>query len=443
MFHRKSSVQEAWARARAGIQRLAVGGDWAITQPAVTRRNLVWFWFDGFFASASDNIVVTYLVVYLVALGATQAQIGLMSSLSSLSAALLLMPGAMLVERVGKRRSLCLAGGGWARAALLLLAVLPLFLKDSALIYLAIALSISRDATANLSFPAWMSLSGDIVPFEGRGRFFSSRNFIMSVSGIIMTFLAGQLITRIHQPAGYQVALFAAFALGALSIYSFSHLTDRPHALAYPQVKAPVTPRALLRDITSQREFMTFAIITALWNFSLNIAGPFFTVYLVTDLHANAAMVGYTAIASSVSSMLAQRRVGDLNDRWGARRLTVIAGLLIPIVPFLWVFTTAAWQIIPINLVSGALWGAYNLGSFNYLLQMTPPERRARYSALFQIIVTVSLALGAALGSLVVTLLGFKAVFVASAGGRMLAALLFAFLAARGTRAARGLVEKS
>ena len=81
----------AWAaQTRSAFIKLATGGDWALAQTESTRRNLVWFWFDGMFASASDNIVNTYLVVYLLALGATQGQIGVMSSLSSLAAALVL-----------------------------------------------------------------------------------------------------------------------------------------------------------------------------------------------------------------------------------------------------------------------------------------------------------------------------------------------------------------
>lgn len=429
-------VSAAYERVRREFLRLATGGDWALTQSAATRRNLVWFWLDGFFASAADNIVATYLVVYLVALGATQAQIGLMSSLSSLSAALLLLPGAMLVERAGRRRGIVLAGGGWARFALLLLAVLPLFVPQSALIYLAIAVSVSRDAMANLSFPAWMSMTGDVVPFEGRGRFFSSRNFIMGLSGILMTFAAGQVITRLQQPVGYQAAMFAAFAIGILSVYSFGRLSDTLKPLAYPRTKVSLTPRALLGELTAHREFATFAAVTALWNFSLNIAGPFFNVYLVTELNADAAMVGLTTIASSASTMLAQRKLGELHDRWGSRRLTVISGLLIPAAPLAWAFTSATWQVIIINMISGMLWAGYNLGSFNYLLQITPDEQRARFSALFQIIVTISLALGAALGSLVVTKLGYQAVFFTSSAGRLAAAVLFAVLAAQATRRA-------
>jgi predicted MFS family arabinose efflux permease len=137
-------------------------------------------------------------------------------------------------------------------------------------------------------------------------------------------------------------------------------------------------------------------------------------------------MVGITGVVSTVSGLLVQRRLGRLADHWGAHRLQLISGLLIPILPFAWVFTSAPWHVIPINIVGGVLWGAYGLASFNLLLELTPQEGRARYSAIYQIIVTVALAAGAAVGGWMVTKWGYTAIFITSAIGRLIAALLFA-----------------
>jgi len=110
----------------------------------------------------------------------------------------------------------------------------------------------------------------------------------------------------------------------------------------------------------------------------------------------------------------------------------MISGLLIPIVPLAWAFIDSPWYVIPINLVSGSLWGAYGMGSFNYLLTIIPGDRSARFSAIFQVVVTASLAIGAALGSLTVSSpWGFTGVFIGSAIGRLAAALLFVRLGRR------------
>jgi MFS family permease len=410
------------------LSRLTLGGGWALSEPAETRHNLRWFWFDGFFSAASDNILITYLVLYLLALGASRAQIGLLSSLSSLSVALVLLPGALLVERIGHRKEVTVwAGGGVARVVILFLALIPLGFKGQALIYVAIALSITRDVFGNLAYPAWMAIIAEIIPISGRGRYFGSRNFAMGVVGMVTILLVGELITRTQKPAGYQIAFGLAFIIGLMSTVSFSRLRVSKEPPAAPTGAAGLSVPALLRDLWKHPAFLTLAGVSALWNFSLNIAGPFFNVYLVQNLSATATMVGFLGVVSTIASLLIQRKLGELADRWGSRRMQLISGLLIPIVPLLWLFATSPWHVVPINILSGILWGAYSLASFNYLLALTPADQRARYSALFQLIITVSLAAGAAVGSVIIsTPWAYQGVFIGSGVGRFTAAILFA-----------------
>ncbi len=351
-----------------------------------------------------------------------------MSSLSSLSATLLLLPGAMLVERFNHRREITLLfGGGLGRLAILLLALLPFGLKGQPLLFTAMALSIARDAFGNLAFPAWLSITADIVPMEGRGRYFGSRNFIMGIAGMLTVLLAGALISRFPKPEGYQLGMGLAFVLGALSTYSFSRLHD-PSRNQVPQSQASPEMHKILGNLRKQPALVALIVTAVLWNFFLNIPGPFFNVFLVENLKATPIMVGITSTASAVAGMLVQRRLGKLADSWGARRLQLVSGLLIPILPLAWTFATSAWHIIPINLLSGVLWGAYGLASFNLLLEITPQEGRARYSALYQVFVTLALAAGAAVGGFMVTKWGYSVIFITSAVGRFLAALLFARL---------------
>src|SRR5690349_18116253 len=133
----RRSLPETWQYSQQWFNRLILGGYWALGLPQQIRDNMRWYWYDGLFAAASDNVYVTYLTVYLVTLGASKVQIGLMSSLSSLAAALMLIPGALLAERLGRRRKeiTAISGGGISRLMFLLLALAPLLFGPSALIW--------------------------------------------------------------------------------------------------------------------------------------------------------------------------------------------------------------------------------------------------------------------------------------------------------------------
>jgi MFS family permease len=419
-------LPSARARAWHAFLMFTWGGEWALPLAAQIKHNLTWFFFDGLFASASDNIIITYVTLYILALGATSAQIGLMSSFSSLASALLLLPGAFLVERYGRRKEFTMAfGGGVARLAILVMALLPFFVGASAIVWVAIALSVTRDSFGNLSFPGWVSVTADIVPMEGRGRFFASRNFIMGLTGMLAILLVGELITRTAIPIGYQIALGLAFVLGMGSTFSFSHMHDPKGSLAPAQPAGSLSPRTIFREMITHPYFLALSLVMAFWNFSINIAGPFFNVYMVENLKFTASMVGIVSIVSSVTGLLIQRRIGHLSDRWGPRKVQMIFMFLIPIMPFAWLFVTQFWHVILLNSFSGVLWGAFNLVSFNFLLSLTPDAQRARFSAFYQILVMLALAGGAAVGAWVVTSWGYQAIFLCSAIGRMAAAVLF------------------
>ena len=414
------------ARLSGAFRKFTWGGDWAVSLSEQIKHNLYWFFFDGLFASASDNIVVTYVTLYILALGATRGQVGLMSSFSSLSAAVLLLVGAILVERFGHRKELTVIfGGGIGRLAILILALLPLFIGHQAIVWMAILFSVTRDAFSNLAFPAWMSITADVVPMEGRGRYFGSRNFIMGITGILAILLVGELITKTSIPLGYQISLGLGFAFGMLSTFSFSHLHDPKGG--FPQVKAAgsFSPRAILRDMQAHPVFLALSLVMAFWNFSLNIAGPFFNVFMAVNLKFSASMVGIASIVTTVASLLLQRRVGRLSDRWGPRRVQMICMFLIPILPLWWIFVSKFWHVIVLNSFSGVIWGAFNLVSFNFLLSLTPDAQRARFSAFYQILVMLALAGGAAVGAWVVTEWGYQAIFLCSGIGRLIAGILF------------------
>ena len=423
---KNKKIQFQWERFRRHIIRFTWGGAWASVLPSEKRRNLTLFFINGLFTAASDKIVLTYITIYLLSLGANRQQIGLLSSLSNLSAALLLLPAAILVERSGERKRITLTMVASSRLVLLLIALLPLFFIDSdALIWVVLGLALLRETFANMGYPGWMALIGDIVPLEGRGRYFGTRNLMMGAAGILTVLLVGEGITRIGEPLGYQLAFFFAVLLGLISLYFFARVKD-PEKKAQNNSQDQTGFKDILASLKGQRQFILFCVYTVVWNFSIYIAAPFFNVFMVDTLNFTAAMIGVISVATTIADLIVQRRTGVLSEKWGNRKVAIIFMLLIPLVPLIWgLWVHQYWQALLIEILSGILWGSYNLVSFNILLLQTPEKQRARFSAFYQIVVTLGLAGGAALGAYLIPIIDFKGVTLLSAGGRWLAGILF------------------
>ena len=155
------------------LSDLPVGGSWGRTLSTSLQRNLRWFWFDSLFASSYDNIILNFMSLYILSLGAVEYQIGLLSSLSNFTSAILLFVGAILAEKIGRHKEITLFSSGiFGRLMVLLLVFVPIFFKGVSLIWIAIILAVLRESLGNLAYPSWMSVVNETVPIEGRGRFF-------------------------------------------------------------------------------------------------------------------------------------------------------------------------------------------------------------------------------------------------------------------------------
>lgn len=405
--------------------------------PFAQVRSQRFFWLDGLFASISDHFYLGFVPLYALAMGATSAQVGWLTSVANLSGALSLFPGARLIEKTGRRKPIVvLSGGVLARLTLLALALVPLITGSAELgIALIVLLEGARAFTASLANPAWTELAADLVPPEQRSRYFGSRNIAMGLAALLVAPVAGRLIQLVNQELdaalpGYQVAFFLAFLFGAVSTLSYQRIVEPPAARAVVEHHRGDLRRAL----KSSPFFLGFVISAVVWNLSLQVAGPFFNIYLVQELGAGTAMVGALAAVSSLTSLLGQHHFSRLQDRHSALWVQVVTGLLIPFAPLAWALINAPWQVAFINLASGFLWAGYNLSSFNGLLELAPDEQRARAVALYQTAVFASAVLGPLLGGYLAGAIGFRIVFALSGMGRFLAILLLLYLVARPLR---------
>ncbi|NLN69511.1 MAG: MFS transporter [Chloroflexi bacterium] len=434
---KSQQLHKQFLRIKHQITHFTWGGAWALALPTYKQRNLTYFFYDGLFSAAGDKIILTYLTIYLLTLGVSGQQIGFLSSITNFSNALLLLPAAFLVEQTGDRKHIAIKSMLTGHLMIICMAVLPFFLLgSSALIWIMLALVILREAASNFAYPGWMDLTADIVPIEGRGRYFSSRNFIMGLASILITLLMGEFITLMGEPLGYQLAFLLAALFRIIAVTFFNRIKDpvppqkierhqesqfKPSFLNYLQ--------SFLASIKEHPHFIRFIIYVAVLNFSIQISAPFFTVYMVETLHLTAAMIGVVTVMNAVANMLVQRRTGALVDQWGNRSVSLGLIFLIPLVSLIWgLWVHNYWQAIAVEIFSGLVWGGFNLVSFNALLQQTPEDQRARFSACYQIVVMLSLALGAGFGSLVFPKIEFVGVTLFSTAGRLIAALLFLFL---------------
>ncbi|MCS7220455.1 MAG: MFS transporter [Anaerolineae bacterium] len=409
---------------------------------------LRYFWLDGLFSAISDNFYVNFITLFALAYGATNGQVGLLTAIGSLIGAVALFPGARTAEWLGKWKALVVWTGGWFnRLALLGFVCLPFLVTEPSLAIAAIiALNAWRAFMGNFANPAWTALVADLVPRGMRGRYFGSRNMAMGLAALVVAPVAGQLIKAFNgwqglPFLGYQVVFGLAFLFGILGTLSFLQISEPSR----PTLEIQKRQRGSLRQaIQTSPGFLGFVISAFIWNLALQIAAPFFNVYLVNQLHGTTSIVGLLAGVSSFFSLVGQRVFGRLLDIKGALWVQLITGLLIPGLPLAWLFVTNPWQPLLINAFGGLLWAGYNLSNFNLLLELTPDDQRPVAVALYQTVVFVSAVIGPLLGGYLADTVSYKLIFGLSGIGRVLGMAAFLGLTARAAiRYGKGLPARS
>jgi MFS family permease len=417
-----------WPRLWNRVDQFVAGPiDEEASAPPLARRGRRYLWLDGLFANISESFVGSFLTPFLLTLGATNSQIGILNATTNAGAALSLLPGARLSERSRQRKPFVLwTAGGVSRALLPVMAIMPLVLGPSAAIWAVMALVALRAFFNQVCFPAWSSLAADIVPVNIRGRYFASRNIAVGVGALVFAPVAGAIIQLIGAPVGYQVSFLIAGLVGFVATAAYARIPE-PRRPLPAQPHQASRPGIALSALRGHPRFVAFTAVALLWNLTIQIAAPFFSVYMVRNLSATPGQIGLLAAVFSIWNIVGQRAWGRLNDRRGAAWVMRVTGLFIPAVPLIWALAPNIWWLFPEESLSGFLWAGYGLASFTLMLSLSPEAQRPRFVAIYQTAAFSAAFVGPLIGSYLANTTGIHSLFLMSSAGRLAVAILFWF----------------
>ncbi|MDZ7264078.1 MAG: MFS transporter [candidate division KSB1 bacterium] len=364
--------------------------------------------YDGIFANIYINLTGSvFLPAFALALGASSLQIGILASIP-LFANIAQLGGTYLVEKYNRRKKVAVRSAFAARALWLPIVVLSVLLASRSpwlVLQFAILLIAISSVLGAVSGVAWLSWMSFIVPGDIRGRYFGLRNAILGAANIAFTLLAGRFLDwfRQQQPNGSQLHAFEllfAFALGC-GLLSVRILARQPEPPSAPQ--ADVNFRAIYRAPLKQKHYRLLLRFAALWSFAVNMAAPFFIVYMLKVLDLSYTMIALLTVTTAAADLLGMWLWGQISDRIGNRPVVWLSAWMITFLPMLWLFTTKTSSyllvLLPLlQLSAGFFWAAYNLCSVNLVLGMASKTSNSAYFAYWASVNGVAAGLGALSG---------------------------------------------
>ena len=346
-----------------------------------------------------------FLVGLAVALNASNFMIGVLAAIPFF-VQLLQIPAVLLVERFQHRRWISVAASGTGRIFLVLAATTPFLPPHLGIAALAGCLAIHQGFGA-ISGCAWNSWMRDLVPENRYGRFFGMRNFCTVTLSLLLSLAAASVIDywKRHHPAEGIYSYSVLFLVGGIAgLYGVYLLAKTPEPPMTPST-ARFDALEVLIEPFRDRIFRRLIAFLAAWNFAVNLASPFLTVYMLKSLNFPLATVVLLNVVSQLSNLAFLQIWGKLGDTFGNRPVLRVTAPLFLFCFLAWSATGVPWlsgvvlpMIVVLHILMGLSTAGVGLASGNIAMKLSPVGHATSYLAANGVVTSLSASLASLLG---------------------------------------------
>ncbi|UCF43797.1 MAG: MFS transporter [Planctomycetota bacterium] len=359
-------------------------------------------------ASQSMGILTggAFLVAFAVKLGASNLVIGLLAAVGPL-AQLLQLPSIFIVEKIRNRRLITVVSAAMSRMCWLIIAVSPFLFPPKIAIAVLLVLLAAVSAFGAVSGCSWNSWVRDLIPENIMGSYFSKRMRIAVGVGIVLSLLAAvyldywKKLLPAQEVMGYSILFLAGFLAGMVGLIFLSKTPEprMPRSEERPQIFK------LLAQPFKNENFRKLIAFMCSWNFAVNLAGPFFMVYMLKRLGLSMSFIIGLSIVSQIMNFLFLRIWGKYTDRFSNKSVLAISGPLFILSILAWTFTTMPEKyfltiplLVAIHIVMGLASAGVSLASGNISLKLAPKGEATAYLATNTIVNSVAAGAAPILG---------------------------------------------
>ncbi len=360
-----------------------------------------------------------FLTGYLLYLGASTSQIGLIAALGPLSTLSMLF-AAYLLALLPRRKPFMVGTALWHRTLWSLAGFVPLVLPRGTWVWTYLAVYFAAYLGVSLAGPAWQSMMADMVPGQIRGRYLGLRNAVVQVASILTVLVAGRYLDAHPGGEGFRTLYAVGLPVALLNVAAFVLQPEPPYVRQKPQ--SIWTHLAMpLRS----RPFVAAALFGGGLAVAGGLAAPFYGVRMIKDLQLSYGLIATISSAGTAAGILGYLAMGRIVDRVGERTTLGVLPVLTALVPLTWLLIGPRSYVLlyGVTFLSGVLGATQALAMTTFSYAITPRQDRPVYLAVFSAASGLGGFVAPIVGGWVEGRFGFTAITAASAAGYILLAL--------------------
>ena len=397
-----------------------------LPEQEIQKRNFRYVQVDGIGVSIA-NVAAPFLPVFLARLGASNFQVGLLTSMPGVTGLIL----AILVGRFLQTRKNIVPWYSLSRLLVIscyaLTGLLTFALSKEYAVIATLAIWAFATLPQTALAVAFSVLMNAVAGPEGRYALLSRRWAIFGLTTVVMTFFVTRTIDLAKFPYNYSL-MFLGLSLGGLISFYFSRkiaVQDQtPLALA-PASSVFDTARNYFSLIRGAPAFTSFATKKFVYYSAIMLGQPIMPLFFVREVKATDSQIGTITMAMNIV-MLAGYFIWPWSSRkYGGRFVLLATTLGMVLYPAL----TAATPQVPLIIVYAGIAGLFQAGLdlvfFDELMKTVPQEYSATFVSLVHSMQYLSAIVAPLVGTWLADYIGLGGALWVSAGLRLFGFLLF------------------
>lgn len=344
-----------------------------------------------------------FLVSMALLLGASNVEIGVLAALPMFTN-IFQLASIWLVSKYNNRRAVAVYCAFLARLPLIIIGSMVLWSSASS-IQLLIFFLFFYYLFGSIAGPSWNSWMKDMVPENLLGDYFARRGKYNQTLNVVMSIILALLLDYINNfYKEYELATYAIFFIvaGIIGIIGGFILSKAPEPQSY---LSNTNILSLFKRPLKNPNFRRLLVFNSAWVFAVNIAAPFFTVFMLKSVGLPISYIIALSIISQFSSILTIRMWGTFSDRYSNKSIISLSAPIYILCLIGWCFVGIYTHLynniallVVIHIFSGIATSGINLSLTNIGLKLSPKKDAIVYLSIKNIITAVFASLGPLLG---------------------------------------------
>ena len=374
-----------------------------------------------------SNVAAPYLPVFLTRLGASNFQVGLLSSMPGMTGLVL----AILVGRFLQNRKNIVPWLSIPRllfiACFALTGLAAIFLPKDSLITSTLIIWAFATLPATIVGVSFSVVMNAVAGPGGRYTLLGRRWAIFGLVGALVTFIVTSLIDRVAFPLNFGI-LFLALSSGGVISYIFSSrikIPEQPIPPLAARTSISATIKNYLALLRGAPAFVSFSSKQFVYLSALALSAPILPLFYVRSLGATDSQIGTINLSTTLFLLAGYFFWPWISKKRGGRAILLAASFGMIFHPALTAGTGNVNLIYLYSALAGFCQAGLDLVFFDELMKTVPIEYSPIFISIAQSIQYISAIIAPTLGAFLADYFGLGGALWLSAGLRLAGFLLF------------------